>query len=545
MPKVSIIMPSLNVAPYIEECIQSACRQTLTDIEILCIDAGSTDGTLEILQEFAKKDTRIRVLHSDVKSYGYQVNLGIKEATGEYVAILETDDYVDASMYETLYDAAVKNCVVVQRDAMAQNDATPESTAITKNNITINHCADYVHADFDTLLLVRNISNNISDDTHGSRCSDSCQEISAEMYDDTGCDSSVDMCDDDNHDICIQRPTHIFPSDSANYNRLLDAHELPVLFQMDANIWSGIYKREFLLQNCITLNETAGAAFQDIGFKLLVLSYATKILYIPYSGYRYRTQREGCSTYNSNVLKYAYQEFDRLLYHTEIPKTKDCKHILQRMAVVFTTEYKKLILKSAGENDHDFTGQYIDPYYSWFREQFEKYMAADVIIYEEINDCQRESLRMLLENRADFDAKVLKEAEQMTKKWDALADSLSSINSIADTDSIDSLIPPTVVLVSFGARGKEAFVQLLSRDVKVIAICDNNERVREENANFALPVLSVEDAVRQYQNAYFVVANKNYTKELETQLRGCGVKPDHIFCELHRSIINSRSDMKN
>ena len=70
MSKVSIIMPSLNVAGYIRECIESVINQTLRDIEILCIDAGSTDGTYEILKEYAALDSRIRLFQSHKKSYG-------------------------------------------------------------------------------------------------------------------------------------------------------------------------------------------------------------------------------------------------------------------------------------------------------------------------------------------------------------------------------------------------------------------------------------------------------------------------------------------
>lgn len=104
MPKVSIIMPSLNVAQYINECIESVIAQTLSDIEILCIDAGSTDGTREILDEYASNDARIRVVHSDIRSYGYQINLGISLSTGEYIAIVETDDYIHEQMYNYLYN---------------------------------------------------------------------------------------------------------------------------------------------------------------------------------------------------------------------------------------------------------------------------------------------------------------------------------------------------------------------------------------------------------------------------------------------------------
>lgn len=110
-PKVSIIMPSLNVAKYIEQCVESVINQSLKDIEILCIDAKSTDGTLEILREYEKQDNRIQVIVSDIKSYGYQMNLGLKRARGKYIGIVETDDWIDFDMFETLYETAEKNSV--------------------------------------------------------------------------------------------------------------------------------------------------------------------------------------------------------------------------------------------------------------------------------------------------------------------------------------------------------------------------------------------------------------------------------------------------
>lgn len=111
VPKVSIIMPSLNVRPYIIECLESVIQQTLKEIEIICVDAGSTDGTLEVLENYAKRDSRIRLIHSEKKSYGYQMNLGIDQANGKYIGIVETDDYVPENMYEDLFDVAEKNNV--------------------------------------------------------------------------------------------------------------------------------------------------------------------------------------------------------------------------------------------------------------------------------------------------------------------------------------------------------------------------------------------------------------------------------------------------
>ena len=105
-PKITILMPCLNVSKYIRQCIESIISQTLKDIEIIVIDAGSEDGTLEILQEYAQKDTRIKILHSDRKSYGYQMNLGLSAAGGEYIGIVETDDWAEPNMFERLYRTA-------------------------------------------------------------------------------------------------------------------------------------------------------------------------------------------------------------------------------------------------------------------------------------------------------------------------------------------------------------------------------------------------------------------------------------------------------
>lgn len=104
--KVSVILPVLNAIQYIDECIQSVLDQTLVDIEVICVDAGSTDGTLERLQYFAGIDSRIQIINSDKKSYGYQVNLGFQAARGKYIGIVESDDYIRKDMYKALFDLA-------------------------------------------------------------------------------------------------------------------------------------------------------------------------------------------------------------------------------------------------------------------------------------------------------------------------------------------------------------------------------------------------------------------------------------------------------
>lgn len=111
MPKVSIVIPCYNVEKYIVECLESVVNQTLEDIEIICVDDGSTDNTGKIIDEYASKDNRFKVLHKENAGYGIAMNKGFDMATGEYIGIVEPDDYIEPEMYSTLYKKAKENNV--------------------------------------------------------------------------------------------------------------------------------------------------------------------------------------------------------------------------------------------------------------------------------------------------------------------------------------------------------------------------------------------------------------------------------------------------
>lgn len=106
MPKVSIIVPVYNVEQYLKECLDSIINQTLQDIEILCVNDGATDNSGKILDEYAAKDSRIKVIHKQNEGYGKAMNIGLDNATGEYIGIVEPDDYIALDMYESLYNIA-------------------------------------------------------------------------------------------------------------------------------------------------------------------------------------------------------------------------------------------------------------------------------------------------------------------------------------------------------------------------------------------------------------------------------------------------------
>lgn len=104
--KVSVVLPIYNAEPYLRECLDSVTNQTLKDIEIICVNDGSTDNSLDIIKEYANKDKRIKYIDKPNAGYGQTMNCGIDLARGEYIGIVEPDDFIKPDMYETLYNKA-------------------------------------------------------------------------------------------------------------------------------------------------------------------------------------------------------------------------------------------------------------------------------------------------------------------------------------------------------------------------------------------------------------------------------------------------------
>ena len=102
MAKVSIVIPVYNVEKYLRECLDSVKNQTLRDIEIICVDDGSTDCSGEILDEYAKQDNRFHIIHKQNEGYGKAMNVGMAAASAPYTGSVESDDRIEADMYEKL-----------------------------------------------------------------------------------------------------------------------------------------------------------------------------------------------------------------------------------------------------------------------------------------------------------------------------------------------------------------------------------------------------------------------------------------------------------
>lgn len=105
-PKVSVVIPVYNVEKYLHQCMDSVLNQTLKEIEVIAVDDGSTDSSGAILDEYAAADSRVKVIHKKNGGYGIGMNTGFAAATGEYIGIVESDDYAEPEMFEALYSCA-------------------------------------------------------------------------------------------------------------------------------------------------------------------------------------------------------------------------------------------------------------------------------------------------------------------------------------------------------------------------------------------------------------------------------------------------------
>ena len=140
MIKVSVIIPVFNTEKYINKCLSSLVNQTLDDIEIICVNDGSADNSLEIIEKIANNDARIKIINQEHKKQGAARNAGLRIAEGEYIGFVDSDDWIDLNYYEMLYDTAKKydadialatNVRIGNGKTKKRLEITEEKTAVT------------------------------------------------------------------------------------------------------------------------------------------------------------------------------------------------------------------------------------------------------------------------------------------------------------------------------------------------------------------------------------------------------------------------------
>lgn len=238
VPKVSVILPCYKVEKYLPQALASVCSQTLKEIEILAVDNGSPDNCGQIIKQFTKFDERIVPISIPVnKGYGGAINEGLKRAQGEYISIVEPDDWIAPEMLKTLYDSS--------------NDG--------KENI--------VKAGF--------FKHFIGQET-------------------------------------VEKNYFFDFKNSPGYQDILVKTDRPEIVLGESSIWSAIYKKSFLEQNCIKMAETPGASYQDLIWKFSTYSSAEHIRLVSKSFYHYRIQTQNSSSKSDNQPLIVFSNFERI-----------------------------------------------------------------------------------------------------------------------------------------------------------------------------------------------------------------------------------------
>ena len=236
IPKISIIVPIYNAEMYLEECLSSICAQTLKDIEVICINDGSTDNSAEIIGQFVKSDSRFKAIHKENTGYGHSMNVGLACAAGEYIGIVESDDWIPEEMMQTLYEAAELYRV------------------------------DFVKADF--YRFVRQADGT------------------------------------------IRKTYNHLAWDVRYYNRALCPIDEPESFKFIMNIWSGIYRTDFIRKNQISFHESPGASFQDNGFWFQTFVLAQRAVFLNKPLYMNRRDNPQSSVHSPEKVYAACKEYD-------------------------------------------------------------------------------------------------------------------------------------------------------------------------------------------------------------------------------------------
>lgn len=439
-PRVTVIMPSLNVRDYIEECLESVRSQTIKEIEILCIDAGSTDGTYEYICRMSLIDERIKVIKSEIKSYGAQINMGIKLAHGEYIAIVETDDYIAKDMYEKLL-------------------------VVAENNTNL----EYVKSEY--ISYVELLS--------GERIFTA------------------------NHPLDIQKM----------YGRQVCPSEYEKLMVRDCSIWKGIYKKNFLQENNIWARETSGAAYQDISFLMQVFVKSRSAVYIDEPLYYYCMSRITSSTNNYNSLNFCMGEY-QYIYNTIIKYSNNqtLKNAFYcRLLKSFVYELKKILMLTG----YDWKSVYVREPLKWFLKIVRKAVINEDIKLESI--CDKEILNQYI---------------RIEKNIDNYIEALKMKNIEIEKAYLSLISSRFIVVFGAGTLGKKMLFELSKRDISVDAICDNSIILHGTRIG-GINVCSLEDCIKDFDCATYIIASKRYEQEIEKQLKNENITSYYKMHELY------------
>ncbi len=441
MIKVSVVVPVKNCARYMDLCLDSIQNQTLKDIEIICVDAHSNDGSREIIRAHQEKDNRIKLIDDDKGSGGYAYNLGFKTAVGKYIGMVEADDYIKPEMMEVLY-------------ALAEG-----------NNL------DYIKADF-SIFIEKNKKRIVA-----------------------------------NHVDSLKNIKEIL-------GKVIDARDYPELLWLDGFLWKGIYRRSFIVDNNLWLNETKGVAYQDNGFLHRTIMRGRRVMYIPYCFYQYRRDNESSSAYDCRGLQLMAREYE-FIENDRKANPDIFKPFLpvyyEKMFRLLTGAWRMIDLPDAWEK----INESIDMYCDWLKDAYinGRLEGMENVDYSNV-------LRFLIHPKTFIESDYFGEQ----KRYKALTEYLDDIE-----ERLESRNPDGVVIVSSGDRGTAQYM-LLAKNLETtdIYICDNSKCQQGKEFGYH-KVESVEEAVKNHPKGYYVITNEFHHRELKEQIMELGIEEEDII----------------
>lgn len=250
---ISVIVPIYNVEAYLDQALKSVESQTYTNIEILCVNDGSTDASLQILEAHAKKNSRIKIINKENGGYGSACNAALNIAQGEWVGILEPDDYVLPNMFESMMnflqgfeDAPAKANNFAKEGAPAVNAPTTNAPASEREGTSAAATTpiDIIKTPYWRICMPNTAEEQRLQCNYKGRIRPKTQPFTIE--------------------------------------------EAPHLLCHHPSIWSALYRRSFLTANNIRFKAIPGAGWADNPFLIETLCQAKHIIYLDEAFYCYR-----------------------------------------------------------------------------------------------------------------------------------------------------------------------------------------------------------------------------------------------------------------
>lgn len=425
--KVSVLIYVLNDRMHIEKCVRSVMEQSLQELEILLIDGGSTDGTLEKLEDLRDEDARIRIIRCG-SGVGVQFNTGLKEASGKYIGICESDDYLLKDMYERQYAVAEKYELDVLRANIMR---------FCENN--------------DRLYSVR----------------------------------------------------FAVASDTTLYDTILYPQKDDRFLNLGVNcFWSGLYRREFLINNDIYMNETKGASYQDTGFSFLTQMYAERAYVMSEAFYCYRMDNPSSSI--NNPMKASLLNTEYQLLKKELKQ----RNLWYKYMEIYWKWRVNGFLWAYDNVSDEKKAEYLPILYKDMRDEMEteSYSETALSVKErQVCDIVRASSKKF---KAFFEAMDATRRQQEKR-----------INSIGADDDI--------IIFGTGNLGLLVNCCFGQKECQVVGCIDNDLRKWEKEFD-GLKILSPEEGIKRYPNAIYIIANVVHSREMKEQLQYLGVKEERI-----------------